>query len=340
MKPEGIARTLKKTVPARKPVLLAGPPGVGKTSIARQVADELKYDLIVTHPVVEDPTDAKGMPWVAEDKKSAVFLPFGQLNKLLNATKPTLWLMDDVGQATQATQAANMQWLLGGEVQGKKLPACVSLLAATNRKQDRAGVQGLLEPVKSRFVTILHVEEDLNQWCHWALSNGVPVRLVAFLRLKKKYLLVPQPTADMVNSPSPRTWEHLGELLNLDLDERDRPEAFAGAVGKAHADEYLAFDRLFTQVPNPDAVLCKPETAVVPEVADIAWALATALIERVNPSNFGRFATYAERLRNADKAEFAAVMMRGALNACPEIQHTDEFTRVAVTKSELMFADL
>lgn len=344
MKPDGIKRVLARTIPAREPVLLVGPPGVGKTDIAHCSASDTSHDLVVTHPVVEDPTDAKGLPYFSEDKKSAVFLPFGQLHKLLNATRPTLWFMDDVGQASPATQAANMQWLLSREVNGHRLPDCVSIMAATNRKQDRAGVQGLLEPVKSRFITILNVEVDLNQWCYWAFQNGVPPILIAFLRWKEgravSYLHDFVATADMTNSRSPRTWANLARLYKLGLDPQDEQEAFGGSVGKAHADEFVAFLQLFRNVPNPDAVLLNPERAVIPDEPDILWALSSALIERVREPNFGRFATYADRLLKAGKGEFAALMLRGAVVACPDVQYTPEFTRIASTNSALLFAEI
>jgi hypothetical protein len=344
MKPEGVLRVVKKHMEARKPFLLAGAPGVGKTDICKQAAKELGYDIIITHPVVEDPTDAKGLPWVSEDKKSAVFLPFGQLYKLLNATEPTLWLIDDVGQASPATQAANMQWLLAREVNGHRLPDCVTIGAATNRKQDRAGVQGLLEPVKSRFLTILTVEPDLNQWCYWALLNGVPPMVVAFLRFKNSktdsWLLVHAPTAEMTNSPSPRTWANLGEEYKMDHHIDDQQEVFGGTVGKTYADEFFGFVRLFKEIPNPDAVLLNPIAADIPSQPDVLWGLASALVERVNTANFGRFAQYADRLMKDNHGEFAALMLCGAMGACPEVQHTPEFTQIATTNPALLFANV
>lgn len=345
MKTEGVIRVLKKHILARKPILLTGAPGVGKTDVTKVATAEVENDLIITHPVVEDPTDSKGLPWVSEDKKSAIFLPFGQLSKLLNATRPTTWLIDDIGQASPATQAANMQWLLAREVNGHRLPDCVSIVAATNRKQDRAGVQGLLEPVKSRFCTIVNVEPDLNQWCHWALASGkVPAMVVAFLRFKESTkesrLLVHAPTADMTNSPSPRTWTNLGEEYKMEHDAEDVLEVYQGAVGSTYGNEFHGFCRLFHEIPNPDAVLLNPARAEIPDQPDILWALSSALIARVNVSNFGRFAIYADRLMKAGKGEFSALMLRGSIGECPEIQHTPEFTEIAVNKAALLFADL
>lgn len=129
---------------ARIPVLLTGAPGVGKSSIVEAAATAARYDVILSHPVVSDPTDAKGLPWPGKDGESATFLPFGDLARAIKATQPTVWFLDDLGQAGPAVQASYMQLLLARQVNGHKLPDCITFVAATNRRMDRAGVTGIL----------------------------------------------------------------------------------------------------------------------------------------------------------------------------------------------------
>jgi len=346
MKPDGVVRVLEKNVRAGYPVLMVGAPGVGKTDIAKQVAQMTDRDLVVTMPSVEDPTDSKGFAWPSEDKKSAQFLPYGQLQKLLTATKPTLWLIDDLGQGSNAVQAANMQWLLAREVAGHRLPDCVSICSATNRRQDRANVQSILEPVKSRFATIIDVEPDLNQWCNdFALAHGkVSPLIVAYLRYmegrKESRLLMHEPTSDIKNSPSPRTWVNMDKQFKLNHDPRDRLDAFAGAVGRTAAQDFLTFEALYSKLENPDLVLTNPETAKIPKQPDHLWVLVSALIARVNEANFGNFAKYAVRLKAKEKAEFATLMLRGAVTQAPEVQNSKDFTRVVTSNADLMFSDI
>ncbi|MEK6295273.1 MAG: ATP-binding protein, partial [Paraburkholderia tropica] len=96
-------------VPQRLPVIVSGRPGVGKSDIVEQVANELDHDLLISHPVVEDPTDSKGLPFAAADGQSARFLPFGDLERALQVRKrPLIWFLDDLGQAAPSVQAAKM----------------------------------------------------------------------------------------------------------------------------------------------------------------------------------------------------------------------------------------
>ena len=171
MKPSQLIQFLSSAIQARLPILITGAPGVGKTSISEQVAHLTDSDFVVSHPVVEDPTDAKGLPWPDKAGKTATFLPFGELARVLNAKKQTIWMINDLGQATPAVQASYMQWILARRVNNHVLSEHVSIIAATNRRTDRAGVQGLLEPVKSRFASIVSLETDLDDWCEWACEE-------------------------------------------------------------------------------------------------------------------------------------------------------------------------
>jgi MoxR-like ATPase len=152
MRPTDLLLLLSSMIVNRLNLLITGAPGIGKSDLVNQAARAADADLILSHPVVEDPTSAAGLPWIVDGH--ARFLPFGMLERAMNATKPTVWFLDDLGQAPAATQASYMQLLLAREVNGHKLSDYVTFVAATNRRTDRAGVSGILEPVKSRFCSI------------------------------------------------------------------------------------------------------------------------------------------------------------------------------------------
>ena len=116
MTPKQLKKVLLTTCKNRLPVLIKGAPGVGKSDIVNQVSDELEMDLVLMHPVVSDPCDFKGQPWVVNGE--ATFLPYGDLKMLVNATRPTIAFLDDLGQAPAVVQAAAMQLILARQVNG------------------------------------------------------------------------------------------------------------------------------------------------------------------------------------------------------------------------------
>ena len=83
-------------------------PGVGKTASVQAVARHLRCELVASHPVTADPTDFRGFPWMVDGR--ATFLPVGDLDHLAAVgDRPAIWLIDDLGQAAAAVQAAVMQ---------------------------------------------------------------------------------------------------------------------------------------------------------------------------------------------------------------------------------------
>jgi len=301
MTPKQLIRLLVKTIPAKLPVMVAGMPGVGKTMIAKAVAAKLKMDLQVMHPVVSDPTDAKGMPWIFFDDKEgqpkALFVPFEDLKRLMDATKPLLVLLDDLGQAPPAVQAAFMQLILAREINGKKISDHVVFLAATNRREDRAGVSGILEPVKSRFVTIIELIPHLESWVEWAIDFGIEPELIAFVNYCPWVLEGGKdgfkPSADMVNSPCPRTMEHLDNLVKLKLDADLRPAAYSGCIGHAASVEYTGFERTLNALPDMNQVVNDPMNAPAPDSKMVMYCMTGVFHRIMNKKNIDNIYKYA-----------------------------------------------
>lgn len=330
LKPSEVSRVLKGVLGIRKPILIVGPPGVGKSELVQQACEEQGYRLIISHPVVSDPTDFKGMPFPMAEKGVAEFLPFGDLAEVMACTEPTVWFLDDIGQAAPATQAALMQPLGMGQINGKRIPACVTMIGATNRRQDRAGVSGMLEPVKSRFLSILHMRADLGDWKGWAYTHGVHEGVIAYLTFKPDAFHQFVASADLTNSPCPRTWSHASVILRLGLGAEVEQSVLAGAVGEGAAAEVAAHMKMFRELPDLDAALKAPEKLKVwPEKdAHIQWSVCVGLAARTTVGNFPAIVTYVERLLEKGKGEFAVLLVRDALQREKKVSTTEAFKKL------------
>jgi len=338
MKPSDCKIAAKACMDARENFALVGPPGCGKTSLGSQSAFETSRDFIPSNPSLEDMTEPGGLPWFAEDHSHAKKLPFGQVWKVLNATKPTLWWWEDFGQAAESVQKAYMQWAEAREVDGNRLPDCVTIGMATNRRKDKAGVSGILEPVKGRF-TMLDVDTDVDDFCtnlfdrgqsEYGLDEEAILNGVLFIRNHPGRLNAFEPTADMSNSPTERNWTRAFRHTMHGLPARIERALIQGRVGEGDANTFMAYLAMLRaqKAFSIDAILADPGRAAIPDNTSAQWCVAVGLASRANEINFGAIATYAERMEQKALGEFATLCVQRSLRQCPNIATSHAFAKL------------
>jgi hypothetical protein len=320
MTPAAAQQVLRRTIPANLPVLLVGAPGVGKTAIVTELARELDRVLVVSHPVTSEPTDFRGLPWLVNGR--ATFLPIGDLARLADlGDRPAIWLIDDLGQAATATQAAVMQLVHRDTraLNGFSLPPGVAIVACSNRPKDRAGVGTFLAPLVRRFTTVLTIEPEPVSFVHWAIRLGGFNPLVAsFLRWQPTYLLdETRPDHSLEQRCSPATWEHVSHLLALDLPPDSLRQAVSGAITPAVAIEFLAYLQVFRDLPNADRA-ADPDHVPLPDRLDATYATSVHLAMTANRADYDPFCRYVARL----PPEFQLLFMLTATKKHPDFENT------------------
>ena len=310
--PKELRDLLLTTIPHKLPVLICGKPGQGKTSIVEWVIKSIGADLILAHPVVDDPTDYKGLPAICGTGKykEAQFLPFGDLKKLIDAEKLTVHFGDDLGQAMKSVQAAYMQLMLSRQINGHKVSPHVVFVAATNRKEDKAGVQGILEPLKDRFATVVELISSLDDWVEWAIQNDVRTEVIAYVRMCPGVLDDFEPSADLKRSATPRGLEGVSNLLKANLPQRLQYKSFAGAIGEPRAAEFVGFLRIYEQLPDLNQILDGKQDVDLPKDASARYAICQALAARATNKNFENIITYVDRMQ----PEFSVLTVRDAIS--------------------------
>ena len=315
---------------------LVGPPGIGKSSIVGQAAEEAGCDLIVSLPALEDITEAGGIPWFAADHSRAHKLLFEQAYRAVHAVKPTVWHLEDFGQAPESNQKGYMQWAQAREVNGHKLPDHVTITMATNRRTDKAGVTGILEPVKGRF-TMLHMTSDVDDFCNnlfahgkdYGLTEEMIVAGASFIRFRPALINQFSATADLTNSPTERNWVRAFRHAQQDLPNHIEHATVSGCVGAGAAVEFLGFMRVYRELPSLDALLMDPDNAIIPEEPSALCAVAVGLAAKATESNFKAIAKYATRMEKAKYAEYAVLMVRDSVRRNPRVTNTRAYVELS-----------
>lgn len=336
-KPSECLELIKVGIAANRPTLLSGPPGGGKTSLYNQAALDLDMDMITSHPVMSDPTDYKGLGYAVElnGETIADFLPIGEVGALLRVEKPTFWLVDDIGNAPPAVQAALMRPLLERKVNMTKIPDMVAIGAATNRRHDKTGIFGVLGAVKSRFGISVEMEGDLDDWCRWALANGVRTDIIAHKRYRPETLFRDDqhpPKGDMEKEPDQRAWEMLSDMLNKSPNSNLEHKICCGAVGRYAGNDYIAFKRVFSQLPNIDQVMLNPNSFEMPDDPATAYAFCGALASKASENTFEKIVKIVDRM----SPEFSVLTVKDCLAKDAMVASTRAFIEWSANNADVV----
>lgn len=312
-----------------RPVILTSGPGVGKTSLVEAVSEQLAHNLHVTYPVFWDITDPKGLPMPVPGEDYAVFMPFGEVKQILDATEPTIWFFDDFTQTSEEVQAALMPLFLKRTIGGRKIPDCVRLALAGNRVEDGSAVVPMLDALKNRMAAFVNVEPHIADWCEWAMTKGgLEPEVVAFLRLRPKYLYDFYATSEMQGFASPRAWEEVNKwyveqkCAETRLDNDIFQEVIASIVGAEKASEFLAFTAHFKTLNILDKCLVSPETVVLPTAPDALYALSAAIASHVTSTTFPNVVKLAYRLHEMAQGDAGVLMVQLCIREKPELAQT------------------
>jgi hypothetical protein len=313
--------------------MIAGPPGVGKSSVVRQVAKALDYDLIDLRAVLLDPCDVRGLPTIRDGEVK--WCPPGFLPLKGKVSRPGIVFLDELPQAAPLVQSSLLQGVLDYRIGEAEIDPSWVWIAAGNRQEDRAGAHRIITPLLNRLLH-LDLEVSAEDWQEWAAAAGIRPEVRAFIRFKPKLLFDFDPTTNPRAFPTPRSWSAVSDVLPV-VPKALLHRVIAGCVGDGPAAEFVAFLELYQSLPDVDSVLANPATATVPREPSVLCALVGALIERVRAdrSKAAGFVSYATRLPE----EFGMLALRDALAVDRTlVTHPAVGKWVSAARSKGMFA--
>ena len=295
MKISALESLLEKSLPHKRRLLVVGPPGVGKSFAKRAVCRRIGWDYIPLSAPLQSPVKVGGYPKASADPAGdATHQLFNGIARAFRATRPTLLDWDDLGMGGGETLKSILDLVQFGTIDDKTLPDCVTIGASSNDVGHGADVQGMIEPLKNRWHSIIHVELDIDDVVLYGLTHGWPGWLLGWAKNDVSWATSWKPTKSLkVDGCTPRGIEYVAEWDAIGIDD---VEVWAGAVGSGSAASMLAFKGLQAELPDIDQVLLDPTGAPVPENPSAKWLISMALATRLDGNTFGPALVYLQRL--------------------------------------------
>jgi len=312
----------------RRGLFLWGPPGLGKSSVAEQVADELNLKLIDVRLTQMEPTDLRGIPvpFQSKDGDGRAYVQWATPDMLpkrvagkrvcelvdeLSGRKydGAIILLDELPNAAPSVQAGSYQLVLDGALGEYIVPDNVVVMAAGNRETDKGATFKMPTPLVNRF-THVEVRSDFEDFQTFALNAGFDKDVVGYLTAFKHELFQFEATSASRGFPTPRSWESVSDILRgsksdgspINLPEMVLMSLIAGAVGDGIAVKFLEYRKNAGSLPAASDVLDGKVTDLK-KGADISlmYALTTALCYELKD----RFDAQAKSKKAEDKKAFS-----------------------------------
>ena len=311
--------TVESLIESQIPTFLWGAPGIGKSSIIKQIAKEKNLECIDLRLSLLDPTDLKGIPFYERDTHTALWAP----PSFFPREGRGILFLDELNAAAPAVQASAYQLILDRKVGEYALPEGWSIVAAGNREGDRGVVYRLPSPLANRFVHI-EMEVSVEDWRHWAVKTRIDPRLIAYIGFKNSALFGFDPLKNLRSFATPRSWEAVHKILQSPLPHNLLLDAIGGAVGEEAAADFLGFCQVMDKLPDVDALLRGAEVEVPSDLSTL-YALSNVLVSRLlaepNEEAISHVLRYTLKLKN----EFAVLIVQDLQHQGIAMEHLDAF---------------
>lgn len=259
------------------PVMLWGPPGVGKSDMVRQTAVEHRVRIIDVRLSQMEPSDLRGIPFRVDGKVEwavPAILPDAERHG-----DAGILFLDEITSAPPSVSAAAYQLILDRRLGEYQVPPGWAIFAAGNRQGDRGVTYSMPAPLANRF-SHFEVDTHLDDWVAWAYAQGIDERVIGFLRFRPELLFDFDPAHNPVAFPSPRSWEFAHRCLHKFSDHHELMQgALQGCVGPAAGIELNAFVASLDKMPDLDDIIGGKEVSV-PDEIDLQYAVVAALVGR------------------------------------------------------------
>ena len=209
----------------QRPVFLIGAPGIGKTAIMEQIAQELHVGLVSYSMTHHTRQSALGLPFIREETFDGVPYQVSEYTmseiiasvyKLREETghREGILFLDEINCVSETLSPAMLQFLQYKVFGTHRLPDGWIVVTAGNPPEYNKSVREYDIVTWDRLKRV-DVEPDYEVWKEYAYRRGIHGAVLSFLEIKKNYFYVMETSVDRKRFVTARGWEDLSEMIRL-----------------------------------------------------------------------------------------------------------------------------
>lgn len=212
-------------VERQRPIFLLGAPGIGKTAIMKQIAEELQLGLVsysITHHTRQS---ALGLPFIVDKKfkdesfriteytmSEIIAAVYHEIEK--SGNDYGILFIDEINSASETLAPTMLQFLQSKVFGTHRVPSGWVIVAAGNPPEYNKSVKEF-DIVTMDRVKKMVVEADYNIWKKYAYSKRVHISIINYLDLFNSNFYFAENSIDGMRIVTPRGWEDLSMIIHM-----------------------------------------------------------------------------------------------------------------------------